>query len=61
MRIINAAVVYLDEDDLFFGESQNKPIEDIKIVDFKNPKIIKAAEIVILKIGWDYKIIKSRI
>lgn len=60
MRIINAAVVYFNEDDLF-SESQNKPIENIKVADFKNPKIIRAAEIVILKIGWDYKIIKSRI
>lgn len=60
MRIINAAVVYFNEDDLF-SESQNKPIENIKVADFKNPKIIRAAEIVILKIGWDYKVIKSRI
>lgn len=60
MKIINAAVVYFDEDDLF-EESQDKPIENIKISDFKYPKVIRASEIVILKIGVDYRVIKSRI
>ena len=48
MKIINAAIVYLEEDDLF-SESLNKPIDDVRIYDFKNPKIIKVAEVVILK------------
>lgn len=60
MNIINAAIVYFDKDDLF-EESQDKPIEDIKIADFKYPKVIRGAEIVILKIGEDYRVIKSRI
>ena len=60
MKIINAAVVYFDKDDLF-EESRNKPIDDVRIYDFKNPKIIKVAEVVILKMGEDYKVIKSRV
>jgi hypothetical protein len=59
MKNILTTVTYIDTDDLFL-KSKTKNINDINFSDIKEKKVFIQANILILKINGNYRILKSK-
>lgn len=59
MKIINADVTYITEEDLVI-RSRNKQIEEVSLRDLSDMNIVRKANILIIKISSKYRILKSR-
>ncbi len=58
-QTINAEVTYIDDDELFL-EARKKPINDLNWHDVKDWSFVQRASILIVKRGFEYKVLKSR-
>lgn len=59
MKVVKTEVTYIYENDLV-SSAKNLPIEEISFIHINDREILYKADVLILSINGDYRVVKSR-